>query len=721
MSTAGRAPPASHTPDAELRRILASTPNPFSDAVLQSAWRDTPDVEAIHGDIRRRLSSLIEEARASGGSVVQVVTGDPGEGKTHLLAWLRRLAEREWMRADGRPFALAPIQPLRRSEYPLRHFLNETIRSLRRSLSDAQPFEWAPVTPLDLFLWRALVAVARVLVRNVRGDSSLARALEGLLARHTARFPATFAVEVEEVWPSIEEEFVHAAVGQRELSRIDPEVLRVIARWPRPELRADVADWLSGASLPADRLAGLGTRLLLDEEDTAARALESLLHLARVAGVPLVLAFDQIEGTRQRGDDAVASFLASVAELYNAEGSAVFLVLCQTTLWPQLRALAERQVQDRLETSPPLHLGLLHTDEALALVEARLRHFWAGQGVVPEEPLHPFQRADVRARIERDDLSTPRRVIQYFQRLVTDPEAEAGTARATAAPASAPSQSSDQTDRGLVRRKYEALLEEERRGPPREPQSRADLAANVAQQVFEAVAAGGRVVAGAKVLEVVRLRIGRTRSEGMRVVLERGGVRRRVYLEASNATHHASVAATVKRLRDVVDSGEADRGLLLREDGFPLPPAAERIVAELTPRGAVVWLSEGEVPPLAALETLLNAAAAGDLSVEPGTARAIGAGELGAELPAIVRIVGEALREPGAKVAGAADAAIVGRVLSHLRTHRATLDVPQLAKEIGEPVDRVHAAVEKLRERGQVDLGADRDQIPVVLLRPDAL
>ena len=122
------------TSASELDRLLERQPGPFSDAVLPDAYRDTPDVPEIHGHARERMQALIGESRAEGTTRVQVITGDPGEGKTHLLAWLRRRSEDSWRLPGDVKFALAPIAPLRASERPFHHFLQEAVGHLGRTL-----------------------------------------------------------------------------------------------------------------------------------------------------------------------------------------------------------------------------------------------------------------------------------------------------------------------------------------------------------------------------------------------------------------------------------------------------------------------------------------------------------------------------------------------------------------------------------------------------------
>src|SRR5262249_3412966 len=142
--------------------------------------------------------------------------------------------------------------------------------------------------------------------------------------------------------------------------------------------RTAIIDWLGGASLSSERLESLGTALVLDQEPEAARGLQTLLVLARLAGAPVALAFDQIEGIARLGDDAIATFVEIITELRDDAPSTVLLIFCQTQIWPSITANAANQVRDRLEELHPIQLKALTNEEAFLLVEVRMKRFWEG-------------------------------------------------------------------------------------------------------------------------------------------------------------------------------------------------------------------------------------------------------------------------------------------------------------------------------------------------------
>lgn len=695
------------SPHAELDHVLAASPSPFSDSVLPNAFRDTPDVPGIHGEARDRLLALLDLCRSDRKTAMQVVTGDPGEGKTHLLAWLRRAADDSWSNSARCPAALAPIEPLRSVDRVFHHMLRETVRHLRRPLGSQVPGDSGVESPIDRMLWRVLLRAIRQLIGAPWVDPRLSAQLSGLVQHHPERFLSAFAELASAVWPAIENDLHAAASRLPDLATIDPDILRVLFRFPMPSLRLDVLAWLGGACLPDDRLAQLGTKLSLDDEESAWRGMSALMQLARAGDVVLVLAFDQIEGTERLGEEAVSAFLTALSELFNAQGSTLIALFCQTQAWPRLRERAQVQVRDRLDDQPAVLLKALTPEQATALIEARMVQFWAGSGLTPPTPSYPFDHDLLVEIARRENLRTPRAVLNHFRSLMSGRPMIAQPREAKAM-------------HDVLRAKLGAIAEDEARKPPRLPDARADIVQGMSREAFKAAWVAERLVAGAKVEQVESIRLRQRLLPGSRITLLRGGVRRRVYFEANNSTHGGSVAATVRRLKSVLRASLADRVLLLRESSLPLPTAARELVAQLVPHGAVQWLDDNDVAPLPTLESLLNAAAAGDIPLsEPDTRHA--ALELIPSLGALLDRVGNTVfdEEPERRASTVADPVTVARLRRSLRDQRSIETLPALADRLGMPAELVHAGVEALRSQGLIDVVRDRAGVHVAILRPE--
>jgi hypothetical protein len=92
---------------ATLTDFLAQVPNPFAAAVVSehdiaTGAAQLPDVPSIHGEARTALSHALSRARA-GRPHIQLITGEKGDGKSHLCAWLRR--------QEGDDFVFVSVPP----------------------------------------------------------------------------------------------------------------------------------------------------------------------------------------------------------------------------------------------------------------------------------------------------------------------------------------------------------------------------------------------------------------------------------------------------------------------------------------------------------------------------------------------------------------------------------------------------------------------------------
>ncbi len=696
----------------ELEKVLAEAPSPFSDSVLTHAFRDPPDSPGIHATVRQHLLRLVGPSVGEREPVLQVITGDPGEGKTHLLSWLRQTSDASLRAPEGSFFAVAPIEPIRSTDRIFHHMLHETVRNLARPLSLTGQLDSAVGSPLSVIVLRALLRVARLVRWAPWTSPRLVEVLDDVIPSRPSFFLGAFAEVAASCWSEVERDFVLSAQRLDALSGMDLELFRVVAGYPHPDLRQDLVAWLGGASLSEESATRLGTRVVLDGETDAWRGLRLLVDLAGLADVPLVLAFDQIEGTERLGDEAVAAWLTALGEVYNAGGATVLLVLCQTQIWPRLRQRAQQQVRDRLEARAPMPLLALRPEEAASLVELRMRRFWHGLGYAPSSPAYPFEPGALIEMIRSNRLRTPRAVLRFMRQWLDD--RAGGTA-----PASGP-QLNGANGRPLseVRRRLDAMVEEERRRPPRMPEVREQIVQGAMREALVAAWMSGRSVAGARI-ENVDVPSVRTRSRGgTRVTLVQSGKRSRLYFEANNSAHGQSVAAAIKRMRDVLRDGQADRAMLVRETALPLPPASREMLARLSPRGLVFWLEPEAVGPLAAFEQLLNAAAAGDVPIPEEDVRRA-AFDIEVVDRVMQRAVETAFSEGAVPRSGAA--AWQDEVLTFLRTKGAIVPLPRLVQRLEAPAEAVHEATEALVASGIVHLVLDRKRVPVVLLRPEGI
>jgi hypothetical protein len=584
----------------ELAALARAQPNPFAGAVLRNGFEPPQaDVPEIHAEQRRKLRALVEEVRQSGQLALQVVTGEPGDGKTHLLATLRAEAEGSWG-TTGAERVMVPIDPLRDADAPFVHVLQGLVRGLRRPLGRQPPAPDSLATPLDRILWGIL---QRAVQQSPDPACSAVAALFG-------PYPSAAAIVLQDKWAQLEAALVDAPPPEA-----DPQVWAALCRFPR--LPGLVVRWLGGFALPEEELRPLGLAHPLDTEERAFGALSTLLRLSQV---PIVLGFDQLEGVARLGEGAVERFLQALADhLYTAGGRAAVLLFCQADVWAGFSARLQTQVRDRLLEQAPLHLGALEPALGEKLIARRLEAMWATLGQKPPHATFPYPPGYVRETLAKEGLKGPRRILAFF--------AARGFASAPGAPPlHVPSPAE------IALSAYERLRSDA-------PTDRApDEDAKVARSVLLTLLSKARTVGDTAIVAA------RTSGHGLEVKAARGGRERRAYVEASNSRHGMAAKAVARRLQAALEAH--DRVLLVRDARIPLPPMAFGMVEALGERAAIVSVDEESGRAFSGIEGLLNGAESQDIEVPREVALQVVVERIAPSLSALQRLL-DAVTGPG--------------------------------------------------------------------------
>src|SRR5260370_9984786 len=257
---------------AELEKLALAESNPFLDWVLRNGFEQPlGDVPEIHAGVREKLRALVEAGRGRGALRLQVVTGEPGDGKTPLLATLRAEAEESCL-TPGTERAMVPIEPVRDPDAPFTHMLRALVAGLSRPLAKVPPE--GPGAPIEFILWRILTRA----VRSVAGSGELAE-VNRLLPEPDGH-PGLVAACLRAHWSRVEPTLLRGLHKLPSPEHVDADVWTVLCRFPREDLSHLVLRWLGGHSLEEDGLAKLGVAEPLGAEERAYLALSSLLLLS---------------------------------------------------------------------------------------------------------------------------------------------------------------------------------------------------------------------------------------------------------------------------------------------------------------------------------------------------------------------------------------------------------------------------------------------------------
>lgn len=579
----------------DLARLLLDAPSPFSDPVvrLDLEAAPPPDVASVHAPVRSAIAEAIGVVARDRRAQMVLVTGDPGMGKTHQLAHLRRRSEGQYVCID--------VPPLKDSA-PFGHLARHAVQGL------------AATGTLERLLWdvlRAVAAAVRADADEHGDDDVVARIDEALLG--SDRFAMAFrsmAQQDPELGPLLYKR------GRRllPLSTLPADFGRVLGRITDREAERAIVDWLRAAELAEEDLALLG---LEHGVDTEARAFEVVRALCLSSQRPMVLCLDQLESIAGLiGREGVARLFTALMELFQQAPVAIVL-MCQTQQWAELRGDLPQAAVDRIRVLPPLAKPTV--DESLAIVASRLDAVWAPHGAVSPYPTWPFPADAIRRLVEERRPTIRGLLLDIDARLaemrragaIVEPSAEAP-------PTLAPPPPVDEIAAlRAARERYRGVAEE--RGELRTPAYREDHLRHAVVDMLEHAKRRGLAIGGIKIALVTnpeKPKVG-PRPPAIVTIETAAGPRRLavdVHSGEPRATHRV-----LARLRDLVDEHEAECAVLLREREAPLPESAKRsheLVDELGQRGgALIWLEEDDAMRLVAAELLLDAAGAAEVLI----------------------------------------------------------------------------------------------------------
>lgn len=572
----------------DLARILLDAPSPFADPVvrLDLEVAPPPDVPAVHASVRTAIGEAIAVVQRERRAQMVLVTGDPGMGKTHQLAHLRR-------RSDGQ-YVCVDVPPLKDTA-PFGHLARYMVQGL------------AAAGVLERLLWDVLrqVAVAVRADADEHGDDDVVARIDDALVG-SDRFALAFrsmAQQDPELGPLLYKR------GRRlaPLSTLPADFGRVLGRITDREAERAIVDWLRAAELAEEDLALLG---LEHGVDTEARAFEVVRALCLSSQRPVVLCLDQLESIAGLiGAEGVARMFTALMELYQQAPVAIVL-MCQTQQWVELRRDIPQAAVDRIRVLSPLAKPT--AEEAVAIVASRLDAVWSSNGVTSPSPTWPFAEEAVRTIVE-DRRPTIRGLLLEIDAHLAEMRR---TGEVVAAPLEPPPIDEAAALRA-ARDRYRRVADDRRELGT--PAFREELVRHAVVDLFEHARVRGTSIAGVTIAQVENPEKPKVGPRPPAVVtLATAEGTRRLALDV-HSSEPRSTHRVLARLRDLVDERAADCAVLLREREAPLPESAKRsheLLEDLGQRGgALVWLEEEDAMRLVAAELLLDAAGAAEVLV----------------------------------------------------------------------------------------------------------
>lgn len=354
-------------------------------------WRADPfDVEEIHAEAREVFARTV--ARAAGGpggpgrtgdgqgGRIFLLRGESGAGKTHLMRAFRRHVH------AGQLGWFAYLQMTANTANYARYVLDHVMNSLGEPYDLAGGVEESGLQRLSDALAGHPTAPAEKVAELREGEHDGATQLVLDIAETLLDEPA----------------FVRAGV--------DMNVLRALLFLQRrePAFSRRVMMYLRCQAMAGYDVELLGRIPPRPGEDEPAKMLEALgrlMALAAPAGGAFVLCLDQLEDAWRPGEEARTHFvnaMKAVRAIAEPNPAAVVVAACLDDYWVNLRETLDKSLRDRFETEDPAPVILdTRRDPAqvAAIVSRRLEFIFEAADVAfrPEEPVYPFQPAEVEA------------------------------------------------------------------------------------------------------------------------------------------------------------------------------------------------------------------------------------------------------------------------------------------------------------------------------------
>lgn len=335
------------------RRVMAY--DPFASDRVSDPSEGAIDVTEIHQRAFNRLTRLAKQSLSQGRGVGVVLWGEPGIGKSHLLARFSR-----WAQTDQRGYYFflhnLQVSPERFPRYVLKCILHQMAMT-----ADGMMFGGPLYTLMNRIAHMALVRFKRDL--------------------HSERTPAVIR---EDVMRFLQARGVIERVDDKDIYSVFIEfflsLLKIRQRHNGVAVPQVAVDWLSGDELTehdARQLAMLthssAIKATLPDDEAVCRVLLALSNLAKLTGRSFTLCFDQVENLGDSQMHTLAKFTHGMID--HAHNLLVVTSGVQRDLIEYKHDVIRASSWDRI-AQHEISLTRIDTNLSKQLLTARLKPFF---------------------------------------------------------------------------------------------------------------------------------------------------------------------------------------------------------------------------------------------------------------------------------------------------------------------------------------------------------
>ncbi len=372
--------------------IILGKVNPFRSTSVGDPWQaEVIDVQEINKKPTRAVLETLDEVRSTGRSGMCMLLGDAGVGKTHLLARLRKIA-------DKRDYLFVSVRPLGDLQRIYGHILQEIMISLRKKGPEEE------YTPLERF-------VGEIIFRALS---------DGMSDNPTAsKLAASLSNDPMKIFTFKPEQFYSTNLRKKAINYltnafpdVDIQFLEVLFHVFNPELKSTAFKWLSGVEVSQRDLDRLEVPESINNEN---RALSVLQTIAELAQKPILLSFDQLESIyiRFKRDNGIQVLFDSLTNLYNQCKHLLVLAMVQSVVWED-SIVKEVPEYSRQRIDYITKLERIAPETAELLVKARLETLFKDSGVELPFPTYPFTEEYIKI-VNKNTNGNPRLFLRQLR------------------------------------------------------------------------------------------------------------------------------------------------------------------------------------------------------------------------------------------------------------------------------------------------------------------
>jgi hypothetical protein len=392
--------------DEKKRRLkILEKINPFiSSSVGDPGAKSYPHVESINKRSYDGLCRLIHQKALNPDlSAAALVTGEVGEGKTHLLGRIL-----EFCRLEQNAYAFAYIQPIEDPEQPYRYLLREITANLCRYIHPQSSITFIEKLSAKIFvhcLESILVDSALPVRKRIH---AILKKDPLLLFKEPKLRQSRILLELEAIAP---------AMLQNIMPRLPENFISMLLKSRHRHFSQATIRWLKGGLVDENDQKLLGISYfsnpsLQTSEQHARDLIEAFGEIMAVFGESAVICFDRLENL---DDPRQVHAFGKMVEFLVDSVKAMLPVACfREIAWEdRFKTQLNQHVVTRLETNRFFLQGCI-PEQALELVRTRLKSLFG------DDELFPFEESKLLETFKAGGVQSPRRFITLTNEMLNN-------------------------------------------------------------------------------------------------------------------------------------------------------------------------------------------------------------------------------------------------------------------------------------------------------------